>query len=260
MPTSGTVTVTIPDGPNAGLRLHVDQSMPLYYWLKESHDQDLVRELQSRIAPGMVVMDVGANIGYNTMMFARWVGAAGRVLSFEPDPMNMQRLRRHCEINELKGVELLPLALSDQEGQLRFAAIGQGQSRVLTNDTADNDETVMVEAVRMDDVAVSLGLERLDAIKIDVEDHEVAVLRGCEETLGRFKPFVLIEVHSVESLIGCSAVLRKLGYTVEPIDSPELYGRLLASNPESVDEQDRAAFDRGQIMATPPRAEDRSIA
>jgi FkbM family methyltransferase len=254
LPSDRTVTITIPDGPNAGYRLDVDRSMPLYYWLRESHDEDLVRELQGRVGRGMAVMDVGANIGFNTMMFARWVGPSGQVISFEPDPVNMRRLRRHCELNELNHVELFPLALSDREGQIHFAAIGRGESRVVTSD-AVTSETVVVKAVRMDDIALSLGLTRLDAIKIDVEDHEVAVLRGAVETLRRFKPFVLIEVHSVESLIGCGDELRKLGYTVAPIDSPELYGRLLALKPESVEEQDRAAFDRGQIKAIPSRAD-----
>lgn len=140
--------------------------------------------LEALVRPGMHVVDVGANIGYCTMMFSSLVGERGRVWSIEPDPVNLLELEATVAENRLAGqVTVLPVAAGASEGTVRFepglnsCVTPQGRSEV---------------AVKSLD---SLKLDRVDLIKIDVEGYEGAVLDGALATLARCQPSLFMELH-----------------------------------------------------------------
>src|SRR4051812_5159338 len=95
IPADGKAGGTIVRGPNKGAKLEVDRTTPNYYWLNEAYEEAVEKTLLELLRPGMRVADVGAHIGFDTILMARAVGESGEVLAFEPDPANMARLKRN---------------------------------------------------------------------------------------------------------------------------------------------------------------------
>ena len=135
------------------------------------------------VKEGDTIVDVGANIGYYTVLGAQAVGSSGRVYAFEPDPSSFGYLERNVEVNGYKNVVLEQKALTNKPGTLRLylATSNLGDHRIYpTGDRA----YVEVEGVTLDDYLE--GLERnVDFIKIDTQGAEVVILEGMRKTLER---------------------------------------------------------------------------
>lgn len=140
------------------------------------------------------VIEVGANVGTETVCFADIVGPEGRVVAYEPDGENAAALRGLVALNEWKHVEVIEAAVSDSDGQVWFARSGSkgasGTGHVVQG--AQAEPTVAVRSVRLDSLLEN-GCGRVAAIFMDVEGHEPAVLRGAEELLRRCRPVVVLE-------------------------------------------------------------------
>ena len=137
------------------------------------------------IAPGMVALDVGANVGAYSMLLGQWVGPAGRVFAFEPAPSAFNGLVRHLHLNDLDGiVRPVDAAVGDVETRAEFLLMGTaGEGRLAA--PADRDEgRLNVAVVTIDAFCAREGLDP-DFIKVDVEGWELAVLRGARETIRR---------------------------------------------------------------------------
>ena len=149
------------------------------------------------VREGDCVWDVGANAGYYSRLFAERVGQRGRVFAFEPDPRVLARLEQSVGI--LGNVTLVPVALADRDGTMRFR---QGSDAVgATGQLIDADRTsagawIEVPVLRGDTV-VARGMAALpDVVKIDVEGFEAEVLRGLGALLERPSlRAVCVEVH-----------------------------------------------------------------
>lgn len=141
------------------------------------------------IVPGSTVLDVGAYSGLFSIS-AMMLGA-GRVVAMEPMPVMLKRLRENLRRNKVS-VEVVEAAASDKcgEAELTFSphvAMTSGAS--LSGALSANPNSITVKTVTID----SLNLTDLCAIKIDVERHEVAVLKGAFETLSRWRPKMIVE-------------------------------------------------------------------
>lgn len=163
------------------------------------------------IRPGSAFFDIGANVGYYTVLASRLVGGDGRVIAFEPVPRNLEFLRRHLELNCLANVTVVPMAVSDNCGTAGFS---------LGLDTAmghiGEDGEITVETTTLDHMVDQLGCGP-DVVKIDVEGSEIEVLTGAAETLRTHKPMIFLSTHSNKLREDCLAHLRGLGYSVEPL-------------------------------------------
>ncbi len=153
------------------------------------------------IREGDVVVDAGANVGYVTALLAGWVGPSGRVHSFEPVPITADLLKRSVSKLHLNQVRVHACGVSDQEGAAQmgipqYADGGENlyESRVLTSgEQAGNLKKLSVPLCRFDDV-LSADIDRLTFMKIDVEGHEEAALRGGLNVLRLARPALLIEI------------------------------------------------------------------
>lgn len=157
---------------------------------------DYIRDaIFARLAPGAVVLDIGASVGAWTVPMARRLDAAGRVYAFEPVPANRSRLERAVAANALRNVTVSPLALGDDSRQvdmwLRSAQTGADSGTAAVVPTGAGHLTVSM--CSLDDWMVQAGLERLDFIKLDVEGAEFLVLAGAGQALSRFRPLILAE-------------------------------------------------------------------
>ena len=203
------------------------------WWLPESrgkvlrvllgtYEQEQTRLFEETIRPGDTVLDVGAHVGYYTLLSAALVGSGGSVWAFEPHPGNCAFLREHARINRCGNVRVSEVAVSDAPGSARFDfGSGSGTGRL------DAAGKVEVKTVRLDDVVEREGLAPA-AIKIDVEGAESGVLEGARGTLARHSPVLFLSTHGAEVHRACLELLREAGYTFRPIlgddveTSPEL--------------------------------------
>lgn len=153
--------------------------------------------LWSQLKPGSTFIDVGAHIGFYTLLAAKRVGPEGRVFSFEPDPETHARLARNVKANpELASrIHLFEFAASDSGGvaQLYRTAIGNMGGNTLAG--TEGAPAMPVETTTLDHVFSREALDpRRAVVKIDVEGHEIKALRGFHGTLsGKNKPILVVE-------------------------------------------------------------------
>ena len=169
--------------------------------------------------PGGVVVDAGAHMGAFTLLAAKRVGPTGRVLAFEPNPAQRERLARNVEANAFGQVDIRAEALSDHTGRglLHLSGDASRSGNASLGAMGDATGVVPVSLVRLDEVTRRLGVRRVDVIKIDVEGAEAAVLVGASTTIETFRPAVVFEVNDLlHAADGSSApameLLRDFGY------------------------------------------------
>jgi FkbM family methyltransferase len=163
----------------------------------EPHFADLFALL---VRPGDRCVDVGANVGVHTVRLARLAGQDGEVIAIEPDPGVFARTRRNVELNGLSNVRLHNAAASDAVGEMRLYRPGNADTNraraSLLNHSYLTGESITVPVLTIDDLA---GLDRVALIKIDVEGHEDAVVRGAARVIERDAPAVIFE-HAADLL------------------------------------------------------------
>jgi FkbM family methyltransferase len=193
---------------------------------------------EQQIRPGDTVVDVGANIGWYTVIASRLVGENGRVIAFEPDPVNFRYLKRNVEANGCTNVVLEQKALSTEAGtiQLHLNSKNMGMhSTALPQELSGG--AIEVEAVPLDDYLQNV--EEVNFVKIDVEGAEGFVLGGMHQTL-RSAPRLSLLVEFAPTRLeaaGCDAekMLRNLeaqGFRMSSVDSPSR--RLAPTNADDV--------------------------
>jgi FkbM family methyltransferase len=166
---------------------------------------------ERRVKPGDVVLDLGAHIGYYTLLAAGLIGPRGRVFAFEPHPRNAWYLRQHVRMNRCGNVEVVEQAAYDRTGAERFdPGSGTGTGRVTRSGA------ISVRAVRLDDFVAERGVIPT-VVKIDVEGGERAVLDGGAEVLRRCRPVIFLSTHGNDRLAACRRALSMLGYRTLPI-------------------------------------------
>ncbi|MGE3476290.1 MAG: FkbM family methyltransferase [Rhodospirillaceae bacterium] len=148
--------------------------------------------LKTLIAPGATVVDIGANVGFFTRRFARWVGADGMVLALEPEPRNFADLLDVLrEDGTLARVRLFDVAAAEFTGaaRLKLNLLHPGDHKL----SADNSG-LAVKTVRLDDLLAERKWPKIALVKIDVQGAEERVLDGAAQTLGRVRPAWFVEV------------------------------------------------------------------
>jgi FkbM family methyltransferase len=145
----------------------------------------------SEIKPGDVVLDVGANLGYYTLLLARLVGAEGKVFAFEPDPNNFRLLKKNVRANGYRNVVLVQKAVADRSAvtRLHLSPDNKGDHRLY--DSGDGRPVINVETVALDDYFADHE-GAIDFIKIDIQGSEAAALRGMERLLQRHPALKLV--------------------------------------------------------------------
>lgn len=179
------------EGPRLLLppRLYGYGSTSLY--MKRDEYEREFRFFTSLANEGDVVVDVGANFGAYALAFAVRVGESGRVYAFEPGAHARARLRDNASLNPVPGLRVVPLALSDAPGRSPLFHTG-GAPTTFSLGGSDGTRSEQVELVTLDSWWPP-GSRRLDLMKVDVEGHEPAVLRGARKTLECFRPLLLFE-------------------------------------------------------------------
>lgn len=179
---------------------------------------------RAAVAPGMVAIDVGANVGAYAVLLGQWVGSAGHVYAFEPAREAFRGLARHVALNDQGGVvRSVAAAVSDREGSGNLVvAATAGESRLAG--ISEHGLTLTVPTVTIDSFCAREGVTP-SFIKIDVEGAELAVLRGARETIrrGGDRLALFVELHpSIWTILGVTRAefeseLDRQGLRVEPL-------------------------------------------
>jgi len=182
--------------------LDLNEGIDLSIYLLGAYEPRPIRKYESIIHPGDVVFDIGANIGAHTLHFARLVGPAGRVFAFEPTDFAIAKLRRNLSLNpDLRAQVKLNqcFLLGDRNAPLPQGIpaswpVGGWHDDLHWGHLGQNKALSGAYATTVDDFCQATNIARLDFVKIDVDGHEHAVLRGFKAGLARFRPHIMIEV------------------------------------------------------------------
>jgi FkbM family methyltransferase len=155
--------------------------------------------------PGDVVFDVGAGVGDTSLLFSRFVGDRGKVIAVEAHPDTFGWLTRLCRLNGLENVTPLQLAVSDRDGELVISDEASLSNSVVDRDEADLGLTV--PARRLDSIALDLGVETIDFLKMYIVGAERLALGGMEEMIGKTR-HVCISCHDFMADRGGSDQMR----------------------------------------------------
>jgi FkbM family methyltransferase len=168
-------------------------------------------EILKTIARGDVMLDVGANIGTHSVALA---AGFRRILSFEPNKALCLVIQANAMVAGAKNIESFPVGLSDEARTSKLYFPGGNFS---WGNVGGHDEwpSVEVELANGDTFLSShlSGTERISFIKIDVEGHEISVLRGLTETIKRDQPTIAYEALSADAAIQCRELLSSFGYS-----------------------------------------------
>jgi FkbM family methyltransferase len=201
-----------------------------FVWDRQVKSGDLAAALTDRfVGTGAVTVDVGASWGLFSYHLARKVGGSGTVFSYEPHPMNQTALAKLAKARP--NVHFQPAAVSDVAGEADMQVPVFGKRHVTAQSSLSHGfagqngvrvEKVTVPTVRLDD---EIGDKHIDFIKIDVEGHEMCVLRGAATMLRNYLPPMLIEIeqrHLDHPIKDVFAELEDIGYALYFIDGPAI--------------------------------------
>ncbi len=186
--------------PWPGVRFETDLSDRIQRQMWAGVYEPHVREcFDAILEPGAVYFDVGAHIGFHAVFAAHRVGPQGRVFAFEADPRVHERLARN--LSQFPWAQAVNSAVWDCSGSLTFERSStkgeSGWGTVGAVRDFGKGEHVEVPSVALDDWFRDLRLERWDAMKLDAEGSELAVLRGAQAFLEKFRPFLIMEINAL---------------------------------------------------------------
>ena len=168
--------------------------------------------LELLISPGMTVHDVGANVGFLTVIAARLVSETGTVVCFEPLEENRERIKHNVALNDFSNVQMRCEALGAEDGTARFllSEMSSWGRLASAGEVSQQVGEISVPLLRLD-AAIAEGVARPDLMKIDVEGAECDVLAGGREVLRARHPILLIELHGTNAAV--ADTLEALGYS-----------------------------------------------
>lgn len=153
------------------------------------YEPHVIRELAPLLRPGTVFVDVGANLGYQTLLAAARVGPTGRVHAFEPNPNNVALLRASLKANRFTNATVYPVAVSDRERAVWYRPDGANSTGTVAE--VSPGQPTAFRAVALDDVLADL--DRVDIVKLDIDGGEPRALRGMDGLLRRHRPVLFVE-------------------------------------------------------------------
>jgi FkbM family methyltransferase len=201
VPTNSLVWAEIAEGPAKGLWMRVNprtgQSV-----LSGLGEPAVQQALAKYLLPAMTFYDLGANIGFFSLLGARLVGTTGLVYSFEADPEIAARLRGNLAFNHFRQASVEQKAVWSESSTVSFERVDANTSPDrglghVSNGGTTTAQTITVEAVSLDDFAAKHHPP--DFVKCDVEGAEVAVFQGAATLLRKKRPILLVETHSIEN-------------------------------------------------------------
>ena len=212
---SGLSEARVAAGGLAGAALLLDMQTEKDYWLG-TYEPELQTIIAREVRPGMTVYDVGANVGYVSLLFARAVGPAGRVFAFEALPANLERIRANLRLNPAAAVTPLGLAVVECARPVEFWTHASGAMGKAAGSAGRQQEAyagkITLEGVSLDEFTYTQSNPVPQVVKMDIEGGEVLALPGMRRLLREARPLVLLELHGPEAARAAWDELSAAGY------------------------------------------------
>ena len=143
-----------------------------------------------------IFLDIGANIGYHALCAAKKLQDGGQVIAFEPSPETFRHLQEHIALNKFTNITAVQKGISDKTTTAAFYFSGKENtgSSGLSPSGEFSGQSITVELVNGDEWLQQHNITNIDAVKIDVEGHEMQVLKGLSQTLQQNRPVIMIEI------------------------------------------------------------------
>lgn len=216
-PKGSRVWVKVPTGTGTSAWMYLDARYEMGYRTGD-YERAVQKVLVEHLRGGNIFYEVGAHIGYFSLLAASLVGRSGEIVAFEADPVNVGVIQEHFRRNSLAHARVVPMAVWSKAGSVRFTR-GSELSSLNAGGVLESSpwgfhsDVIEVEAIALDDYVQSHRAPSL--VKIDVEGAELHVLNGARCLLSRYKPLVLCEAHSPELASQVEDWLTGNSYTVE---------------------------------------------
>lgn len=197
-------TVSILAGKLRGKRWIVGSSIHrCWMGLYEYRKQTLISHA---VQPNRVFYDIGANVGFYTLLGSLLVGG-GKVFAFEPLPRNLGYLRQHLALNHIHNVEVLELAVSDEDAAALFEEESTGSMGHLSE-----AGRIKVQTVTLDSLLQQGKILPPDYIKMDIEGTELRALKGAQQCIRQYRPQIFLATHGLEIHDECCRLLKDWGF------------------------------------------------
>jgi FkbM family methyltransferase len=171
----------------------------------------------------LIIADVGANMGYYSMFFSKYLAQGSEIFAFEPSSSIITDLRQNIEINGIKNVTVLDKAVSDHTGTEEFFIGAHHQQSSLIGGWADNNTVgtkTSVDTITLDEFFSENNYRQYpDIIKMDIEGGGTLALKGCNNCIVNKRPFILMESHTPDEDQAVIELLKKYNYEAFRIET-----------------------------------------
>jgi FkbM family methyltransferase len=191
--------LTMQQGIGKGLKFNAGKANP--ETALGTYELPVQQALSNYLKPGDVFYDIGANVGFFTVIAAKLVGSAGKVYAFEPDQQNADRVRHNLQLNQFTNTAVWQKAVSHTTGtgELLLAEYSGGHTLSVVDRPPDFAGSTVVEIVSIDDLINQGQLTPPHVVKIDVEGAELDVLQGMLQTIKQYQPIIIYEVDAAKA-------------------------------------------------------------
>lgn len=186
--------VTIGNGVAEGLKFNTGESCPEL--ALGTYEVPIQNVFTQHLKSGDVFYDIGANVGFFSIIAAKLVGDRGKVYAFEPGLGNAKSIRHNARLNNFDRIEVIEKAVSHTsgEGQLLLAKYSGGHALATADAPPDLAGEVTVDLVCIDDLIAQHKIAPPNFVKVDVEGAELDVLKGMTKTIQTYQPTIIYEV------------------------------------------------------------------
>ena len=214
---TGLTQVKIAAGDLAGYTILLDMQIDKDYWLG-TYEPELQAALRELIRPAAIIYDVGANIGYVSLLLSKACGPAGRVYAFEALPANAERWRKNMALNGMGDrLNLFSGAVTQASGPVTFLVHASGGMGKAAGSAGRQDRylsEISVPGISLDEFVYVQGNPAPEVVKMDIEGGEILALPGMRRVLAEARPLMLMELHGPESSRVAWETLTAAGYQI----------------------------------------------
>jgi FkbM family methyltransferase len=180
--------------------------------IERVNDKGEIGFILSNLREGATAIDVGANIGFFTLLMARAVGENGKVLAVEPGPMSYALLNKNLQINRYKNVSLYNIAISNEARTTEFflCRTGESDNRLFATPSEARD-VVSIDVNTIDSIAENM---KVDLVKIDIQGSELLALQGMKKVIKNNPHIKILMEYSPDCLIDCGSKPEDLFRTI----------------------------------------------
>jgi len=181
-----------------------------HIFIEGIYEEGMTRLFQTLISRGECVLDIGANIGYYSILASRLVGAKGQVIAYEANPQIAEQLRLNAIENSCKNVSIYKVAVSDYCGNVSFFVAGHENKGLssMRDLGGEAEQKIKLPCITIDSMLARIPKASL--VKIDVEGAELLVLKGMKELISRDRPSIVFEA--------TETFFRQMGYGLEDVE------------------------------------------